>query len=99
MRTDEIVKIEIDVENRIVIQPKTAKFTLIYRTATGVHWSNKNNTLCSPTPRELTHFDWFKEITYVVEHECSCILEVTEQTLWINVPTELKIELTKFNKH
>lgn len=37
--TDRILSIEIDEKGRLHIKPEKSKFTLIYRTATEVHWT------------------------------------------------------------
>lgn len=50
MITDEIIEIGIDDLVRLYIKPKIQKFTLIYRTATEVHWDAKNGFLYSPKP-------------------------------------------------
>jgi hypothetical protein len=95
MKIDCIEYIEIDGEQRLHIKPEFEKLTLIYRTATEVHWDDKRMTLYSPKPRNWNYLDWFKHITNVSETECSIKLELTEKTEWINIPNELKNEITK----
>ncbi|WP_339607891.1 hypothetical protein [uncultured Roseivirga sp.] len=95
MNIDSITRIEIDEQERLHIKPEFEKFTLIYRTATGVHWDDKKLTLYSPKPRDWSYLDWFQHITGVAETECSVKLELTDETKWINIPTELKNEITK----
>lgn len=47
---DKITKVEIDDSGRLHLKPEKSKFTLIYRTATEVHWDDKkNDTLFSQT--------------------------------------------------
>jgi hypothetical protein len=94
MKTDCIEYIEIDGQQRLHIKPEFEKFTLIYRTATEVHWDNKKMTLYSPKPRDWSYFYWFKHITWVSENECSVTLILTDKTEWINIPIELKNEIT-----
>jgi hypothetical protein len=95
MQQDKITIVEIDDLGRLHIKPAISKFTLIYRTATEVHWDDKKLTLYSPKPRDWSYLDWYKHITSVAEIECSVKLELTEKTYWINIPIELKKEITK----
>ncbi|MFM7895444.1 MAG: hypothetical protein ACKO8L_05815, partial [Flavobacterium sp.] len=60
MRFDEIIEIGIDELERLYIKPKKEKFTLIYRTATEVHWDNEKHFLYSPKPKDWTYLDWYK---------------------------------------
>lgn len=82
MRTDNIIEIGIDNSERLYIKPKEEKFTLIYRTATEVHWDNKDYYLYSPKPKDWNYFDWYNHIMKVVETECNCKLNLTEETVW-----------------
>tara|TARA_R110002033_G_scaffold68520_1_gene119736 strand:+ start:376 stop:534 length:159 start_codon:yes stop_codon:yes gene_type:complete len=52
MTIDKILEIGIDDKERLFIKPEKERFTLIYRTATDVHWDNKGLFLYSPKPRE-----------------------------------------------
>lgn len=94
-KIDKILRVEIDDSGRLHLTPEISRFTLVYRTATGVHWDNDKKTLYSPKPREWSYLDWFLHITGVVKTECSIKLELTENTEWINIPDELKKEITK----
>jgi hypothetical protein len=93
MNEDEILEIGIDYKERLYIRPNKERFTLIYRTATEVHWDNNGLFLYSPKPREWTYFDWYKHITGVTEIECNCKLILTDQTIWTNIPVELKEQI------
>ncbi len=95
MEKDKILSIEIDNAGKLHIKSEFTKFTLIYRTATEVHWNPEKQTLYSPKPRDWTYLEWFEHIIKVAKEECSCELNVTEQTEWINIPNELKKEITK----
>ena len=92
MTTDKIIEVGIDDMERLYIKPEKEKFTLIWRSATGVHWDNKG-FLYSPKPREWTYFDWYGEIVSVIETDCNCKLILTNQTQWSNVPKELKQQI------
>lgn len=52
MTTDKILEIGIDDKERLFIKPNKERFTLIYRTATDVHWDNNGPFLYSPKPRK-----------------------------------------------
>jgi hypothetical protein len=94
-KTDNIVLIEIDNSGRLNIKPESVRFTLIYRTATEVHWNNVSKTLYSPQPKDWTYLDWFNHIIKVAREECFCSLIITDQTVWINIPNDLKAEIIK----
>jgi len=98
MRRDKILEIGIDDKERLFIKPDKERFTLIYRTATEVHWDNQELFLYSPKPREWTYFDWFKQITGVTETECSCKLILTDETKWTNISDELKQQIIEYRK-
>lgn len=98
MTIDKISEIGIDQKERLFIKPKKERFTLIYRTATEVHWDYNGHFLYSPKPRERTYFDWFKQITGVAETECNCKLVLTDQTLWTNISDELKQQIIEHQK-
>lgn len=95
MISDEIIEIGIDDLERLYIKPKVQKFTLIYRTATEVHWDAKNSFLYSPKPKDWTYLDWYKHITKVTKDECSCELLLNDNTIFININSDLKNEILK----
>ncbi len=98
MTIDKILEIGIDDKERLFIKPDKERFTLIYRTATEVHWDNNGLFLYSPKPREWTYFDWFRHITGVAETECNCKLVLTDQTLWTNISDKLKKQIIEHQK-
>lgn len=98
MTIDKILEIGIDNKERLFIKPDKERFTLIYRTATEVHWDNNGLFLYSPKPREWTYFEWFRQITDVTETECNCKLILTDQTLWTNISDELKQQIIEYQK-
>ena len=98
MTIENILEIGIDDKERLFIKPEKERFTLIYRTATEVHWDNNGLFLYSPKPREWTYFDWFRQITEVTETECNCKLIMTDQTLWTNISDELKQQMIEHQK-
>jgi hypothetical protein len=95
MRTDNIIEVGIDRLERLYIKPKEERFTLIYRTATEVHWDNKDYFLYSPKPKDWSYLDWYKHIIKVIETECDCRLNLIEDTVWKNINEELKTEICR----
>lgn len=90
---DEIIEIGIDNNERLFIRPKSERFTLVYRTATEVHWDEKEQFLYSPKPRECTYYDWFKHILTVADKEYNCKLFLTHRTDWTNIEDEIKNQI------
>ena len=95
MTTDGIVEIGIDSKGRLYIKPEKERFTLIYRTATEVHWDNNGLFLFSPKTRDWTYLYWYRHIIGVTETECNCRLILTEQTIRTNIPDELMKQINK----
>jgi len=93
MKTDFIKRIEIDESGRLLIFPEKEIFTLIWRSATEVHWDQKHSFLYSPQPREWSYLDWYKHITSVVNNEYDIDLLLTPNTEWNNVPSSLKEQI------
>lgn len=92
-RQDEIIEVGIDKNERLFIGPKNERFTLIYRTATEVHWDEKELFLYSTKPREWNYYDWFKHIIDVADKECNCKLVLTHRTICTNIPDNLKKQI------
>ena len=83
MKEDFITIVEIDSTDRLHIKPGFEKFTMIYRTATEVHWDNEKSTLYSPKPRDWSYLEWYLHIVGVAKSE------------WINISEDLKNKITK----
>jgi hypothetical protein len=92
MKADNITEIKIDDLDRLCIFPEKEEFTLIWRSATEVHWDIENSFLYSPKPMEWSYFDWYRHIVSVAK-ECGCELLLTEDTIWINIPNSLKQQI------
>jgi hypothetical protein len=90
---DNIAEIGIDSRKRLFIKPEKAIFTLIYRTATEVHWDEKMKALFSPEPNEWTYLDWYKQIISVAEIECNHKLQLTSATNWSNISADLRKQI------
>ena len=98
MRKDNIKKIAVDDAERLCITPEKENFEFVYRSALKVHWDEKNLFLYSPKPREWTYFDWYKQILSA-SIDCGCELYITQDTIWINIPENLKKDILKFRIH
>lgn len=96
MQTDDIKEIMIDESGRLRIYPSKEKLSMIWRSATEVHWDVEGSFLYSPKPREWSYLDWFKHIINVIKNETNCQLIPTENTLWVNIPTSLKEEMANW---
>lgn len=97
MIVDNIIEIRIDEGGRLIIKPEKERFDHIYREAAEVHYDSTHLFLYSPRPREWTYFDWYKHIISVVEGG-NCKLLLTDNTAWINIPDELKKQITHWSK-
>lgn len=99
MTNDNILKIWIDNDGRLCIQPAKEKFTMVYRSAAEVHWDNTSDFLFSPRPREWSYLDWYKHIVSLVIVDYNCRLLITNETDWLSVPAELKENILEFDKN
>lgn len=95
MTTDRIKEIKIDDSGRLCIFPENEKFSLIWRSATEVHWDDKELFLFSPKPRDWSYFDWFKHIIDVIK-EANCELIISNSTLWVDIPITLREQIETF---
>lgn len=89
---DEIEEIGIDDESRLYIKPSSAAFPMIYREAMEVHWNKNTKSLYGGIPRQWSHFDWYKQIIKGASIQ-GCLLKLSAQTKWVNIPQELKAEI------
>jgi hypothetical protein len=97
MRGDTIILIDIDILGRLRIFPEKEKFTLIWRSATEVHW-DKEGFLYSPQPREWSYFDWFKYIVTTINSETSIKLLITKKTCFHNITDSLRQQILEFDQ-
>ena len=93
MKSDYISLVEIDELERLRVYPVKEKFSMIWRTATEVHWDEKNLFLYSPKPREWSYFNWFLHMMTVVKKEYNCKLTLSTTTQWINITTDLQEQI------
>ena len=95
IKQDRILVVKIDELGKLHIKPEVEIFSMIQRTATEVHWNIDKLTLYSPKPRDWNYLDWYLHIINVVKKECFVNLNLTSDTEWINIPNELKIDISK----
>ena len=93
MTTDNIEAIGVNETGQLFIKPEKEQFILIWRSATEVHWNDKEHYLFSPKPREWSYFDWYKQIVSVILDEYDCKLILTPHTIWLNIPDDLKQQI------
>ncbi|MGY3212798.1 hypothetical protein [Mucilaginibacter sp. HD30] len=93
MNVDNIKEIQIDDLGRLRIYPEREVFTLIWRSATEVHWDEKNSFLYSPKPREWSYLNWYQHIIGVIETEYHCKLLLTPDTKWVSISQTCKDQM------
>jgi hypothetical protein len=94
MREDSIAQVGIDVDGRLYVKPTSTSFDYIYRAGMEVGWDSSERRLFSPRPREWTYLDWFKQILAAVADEYRTRLRLTPETVWSNVPTAVRAEIS-----
>ncbi len=68
----EIEEIGIDSANRLYVKPVGIALPYIYREAMEVHWDQEREVLYGASPRDWSHFRWFKQIFAAAkEQNCS----------------------------
>ena len=90
IQKDDIIEIGIDEKFGIYVKPETAKFPYIWRSASGVHWDDKKNILCTTNQSGWTHLQWYKQIIGAVRDEYGNELVLTNKVIWTNIPEDLK---------
>lgn len=90
MRQDEIDEIEVDGQT-LFIKPKSEKFPYIYREAKCVKW-NPERAMLSMSVDPSWEWDLLKCYRQILSavKEQSCLLQITEKTIWKNVDASLK---------
>ena len=92
LTTDKIAEITIDDGGRLCVKPTTETFPFIWRETMEVHWDPQGGFLYSPKQREWSYVDWFRQILNAVKDQ-GCSLEVTDTTVWTNIPAPLMDEM------
>ena len=58
-----------------------------------VYWDEEQKRLLSPKPQDWTYVDWFNQIIRAAADECGTWLRLTPDTVWSDVPEELRAEM------
>jgi hypothetical protein len=95
MEKDEILEIAIDQEERLLVKPKSNSFPYMYREAMEVHWDNEGKFLYSPKPKQWRYLDWYIQIIKAAKEQ-TCLLTITDNTEWVNIPEELKNDIIDY---
>lgn len=95
MEQDCILEVGIDKKGRLYLKPSLIKFPQIYREAMEVHWSESSACLYGAKPRNWEYINWYSQIIKAAKEQ-SCCLILTDKTLWVNIPSQLKLEISEF---
>ena len=91
MQTEDIKKVGIDTQERLYIMPCELKFEFIYRSASGINWSDSEKKLYAPKPtKEISYVTWYKQILLATKYEYGVELNLTSRTIWNSIPADLK---------
>ena len=95
MTEEEIAVVKIDADGRLCLKPRRLDFPHIYRTATGVRWDPDRCCLFAPRPQEWTYPMSFSQIVADAASEYGVRLMLTDGTVWVDVPDDLRAEISK----
>lgn len=90
----DIEQVEIDHQGRLCVTPASGDFEMVYREAMEVYWDREGRFLFSPTPRDMTCPDWFRQIVLAVEYQYGVRLRKTGRTRWVDIPEPLRAEMS-----
>lgn len=86
MEKEEIKEIGLDTKGHLYILPTTSSFPFVYRDASGVRWDETKKALVAFEPERWGTLDLYSQILSAVKNEYGCILFISNETLWHNVP-------------
>jgi hypothetical protein len=78
MKIENISKISIDQDGRLIIMPEKETFEYIYRSASGTNWNNENKYLFSQIPHEWSIIKWFSHMIQIVILEYHITLKINK---------------------
>jgi hypothetical protein len=93
MKRENVSKIIIGDNRRLLVFLKNEDFEHIYRTASGVNWNNDKKYLFSQIPEEWDYVKWFNHILCTVLDEYGVLLKISRKTLFENINKNLENEL------
>ncbi|MFN3536598.1 MAG: hypothetical protein ACK4Y4_04045 [Brevundimonas sp.] len=97
-REIDIEQVEIDRQGRLCITPASGDFEMVYREAMEVYWNREGRFLFSPTPREMTYPEWFRQIGLAVEYQYGIRLRATGRTRWVGVSEPLRADVSAHDR-
>lgn len=92
MIEDAIAEVGINTKGGLYIRPETAKFPLIWREVMEVRWDPPRERLFGPPPREWSYERWFRQLVDAA-WEYGVTLRLHAGSVWVNVPTELRVRI------
>lgn len=93
MQTQPIAEVGIDDEQRVFVRPVSGDFEHIYRAAMEVYWECATGRLSYPAPRNWTAPQWYQQIIAATADEYGIELQLTDETIWSNVPSNVRIQI------
>jgi len=94
MKRDNIQEIKIDETGRLCVTPSNGNFGQIFRSAMEIHWDTAGSFLYSPVNmKDWKYIDWYRQIVKAVKEEYGCLLIVTDETNWVDVPEDIEIQI------
>lgn len=90
-----MAEVGIDDQQRVFVRPASGDFEHIYRAAMEVYWDPATGRLSHPAPRNWTPIQWFRQIIAATADEYGIHLELTDETIWSNVPADLRSEIER----
>jgi hypothetical protein len=94
LKTETIVEVGMDDERRVFVRPAVGDFEQVYRAAMEVYWDRSTSRLSHPRPpKDWTPAQWFQQIVAAVADEYGVHLKLTNGTIWVGVPPEVRAEI------
>ena len=82
----------------VKVTPYEQWFENIYRTATGVWWDDSRQGFVAPKPRDWPYSKWFMQILADARSELGVYLQLSEATLWNNIPDDVRYAIIAINQ-
>ncbi|ARD21392.1 MULTISPECIES: hypothetical protein [Shewanella] len=90
-----IERVEILENNQLIVVLASGgnpRYQHIYREGAEVYWDNGLKAFTSPPPRSWSHSDWLHQIINVTKN-CNINLSFNDETLWVNIPNNVKEQM------
>lgn len=93
MPEEAIAEVGIDKNGKLFVKPSQTSFDFIYRAGKEIGWDGTKRRLFSPTPNQRTYHQWFNQVLAAVVGEYGLVLRINSDTVWTNMPYDLKTEI------